>query len=137
VNHPGQWKESGFSEIQKPPKRYAIIDLPSVSELCGFADLRDFQRAHREWVEHGLENGVAVRDERWSEAIAVGSLAFVESVKNQLGAKAAHRDVIEANGSYALREPAEAYAGNFTGKNEALSSENTLYWNETTESAGT
>ena len=27
VGHPGQWKESGFSEIQDPPKRYRIVDL--------------------------------------------------------------------------------------------------------------
>ncbi len=73
------------------------------------ADVIDFQRAHRQWVEQGLENGFAVRDARWSEAIAVGSLTFVESVKNELGFKAAHRGVIETDGSYALREPAEPY----------------------------
>jgi hypothetical protein len=32
VNHPEKWKESGFSEIQKPAKRYAIIDLQSLSD---------------------------------------------------------------------------------------------------------
>jgi putative transposase len=42
VNHPGSWKESGFIEIQKPPKRYGIIDLQSLVELSGFADVRDF-----------------------------------------------------------------------------------------------
>jgi len=31
VNHPEQWKESSFIEIQKPSKRYTIIDLPSLS----------------------------------------------------------------------------------------------------------
>lgn len=115
VNHPGQWKESGFYEIQKPHKRYAIIDLQSLSELSGVADLRDFQRAQGQWVEHGLENGLAVRDDGWSEGIAVGSSAFVEKVKNQLGVKATHRDVIEAYAIYVLREPSEAYAGKFTG----------------------
>jgi putative transposase len=135
VNHPEKWKDSGFSEIQKPPKRYAIIDLQSLSELSGFADLRDFQRAHHQWAEQALEIGLAVRDDRWSEAIAVGSLAFVETVKNQLGVKAMHRDVIEADESYALREAAELYAGNFSGKNEALSSENS--WDENLESANT
>ena len=40
-----------------------------------------------------------MRDDRWSEAIAVGSLAFVETVKNDLGVKARHRDVIEADGT--------------------------------------
>lgn len=130
VNHPGQWKESGFCEIREPPKRYAIVDLRAVSELCGFGELADFQRAQRQWVEQALEGAAAVRDDRWSEAIAVGSLAFVEAVKNDLGVKAMHREVIEGDGVYALREPAESYARNFTGEIESLSAENTLLWDE-------
>jgi hypothetical protein len=74
--------------------RYSIIDVQSLSELSGFADLRDFQRAHRHCVEQGLENGLAVRDDRWSKAI--GSLAFVENVKNQLGFKASHRNEVRS-----------------------------------------
>jgi hypothetical protein len=35
-------------------------------------------------------------------------LRFVEKMKNELGSKAAHRDVIEGAGSYSLREPTEA-----------------------------
>jgi hypothetical protein len=31
-----------------------------------------------------------------------------------------HREVLETDETYALREPAEAYAGKFTGKVEAL-----------------
>jgi putative transposase len=105
--------------------------------LSGFTDLRDFQRAHRQWVEQALENGCAPRDDRWSEAIAVGSLPFVERVKNDLGIKAMHREVLETNGTYALHEPSEAYARNLTGENEALSSENTLPWKERPENPGT
>ena len=123
VNHPGQWNESGFCEIQEPPKRYAIIDLRALSELCGFGELADFQRAQRHWIEEALEGAPAVRDDRWSEAIAVGSLAFVETGKNDLDVEARHRDVIEADGRYTLREPAEAYAGKFTGKKDVLSVE--------------
>jgi hypothetical protein len=48
-----------------------------------------------------------------------------------------HREVVHADGTYALRESAEAYARNFTGENEALSSENTLLWNESLENPGT
>jgi hypothetical protein len=40
-----------------------------------------------------------VKKGRWSESIAVGSLAFVERVKNDLGIKAAHREVLEADGN--------------------------------------
>jgi hypothetical protein len=56
----------------------------------------------------------------------VESLAFVERVKNQLGVKAAHRDVVQLlDGMYC--KAAEFDAGNFTGRNGTLSSENTIF----------
>jgi REP element-mobilizing transposase RayT len=137
VSHPRDWAHSGYREIQEPPKRYAVIDLEGLAALCGFTDLRDFQRAHRQWVEQTLENGCAPRDDRWSDAIAVGSLAFVKTVKDDLGIKAMHREVLETDGTYVLREPSEAYTRNLTGENEALSSENTLPWNESLENPDT
>ncbi|MGB7951234.1 MAG: hypothetical protein WCH75_26430 [Candidatus Binatia bacterium] len=101
VSHPVEWGHSGYREIQEPPKRYAVIDLEGLAAMCGFTNPRDFQRAHREWIEQAMENGGAPREDRWSEALAVGSLAFVERVKNNLGVKAAHREVLEADGRYA------------------------------------
>ena len=133
VNHPAKWKESGFNEIQRPPERYAIIDLESLTELSGLGDLRDFQTAHRQWIEKGLENGMAVRDDHWSESIAVGNRAFIDQVKNELGFRADHREVIEENGSYALREATEAYARSFPTEGEALRSQNTFSWDESSD----
>jgi hypothetical protein len=43
------------------------------------------------------------------EAIAVGSIAFAEWIKSELGIKAMHREVEQAGGTYALRESSEAY----------------------------
>ena len=45
VTHPCDWTHSGYREIQKPPKRYGIIDLRELSSLCGFAGVSDFQQA--------------------------------------------------------------------------------------------
>jgi REP element-mobilizing transposase RayT len=55
VTHPLHWVHSGYREIQRPPKRYAIIDLRELTTLCGFADSGDFQSEHRQWVEQTLE----------------------------------------------------------------------------------
>jgi hypothetical protein len=44
-----------------------------------------------------------MRDKRWSDAIAVGSLTFVEKVKSELGFKAAHREVTGCRHVYASR----------------------------------
>ena len=78
---------------------------------------------------------MAIRDDRWSEAIAVGSLAFVENVKNHLGVKATHRIVTEAEGSYALRDPAEAYGAKSTDEIEALRTQTSIFWDETVAEA--
>ena len=70
-------------------------------------------------------------------AVIVIRLVFVENVRNQLGFKAAHRELIEVQGSYVRREPAAAYAGKFVGEKAALSSENALVWDETVEDPAT
>jgi hypothetical protein len=57
-----------------------------------------------------------MRDARWSEAVAVGSLAFVEKVKGELGIKAVHREVEEGIETYALREQSEAYGTDLAAK---------------------
>jgi putative transposase len=133
VRHPCDWTHSGFREIQNPPKRYGIIDLRELSSLCGFSEVAEFQQAHRRWVDDALTRESMAREGRWSEAIAVGNLNFVEKVKSELGFRAAHRGVLDGSGTYALREQGEAYGSNFGGKNEALRSENSRFWNENPE----
>jgi hypothetical protein len=49
----------------------------------------------------------AAREDRWSEAIAVGSLAFVEKIKDKLGSKAMHREVERFEGTHVLREESD------------------------------
>ena len=76
-----------------------------------------------------------MRDDRWSESVTAGTLAFIDQVKNELGFKADHRDVIECDGSYVLQGAAERYALKFAVENEALRSQNTFFWNEIVDEA--
>jgi len=137
VNHPAQWTYSGYHEIQDPPERYAVIDLPELMGLCGFTAVGDFQQAHRQWVGEALDGKMAVRDDRWSEAIAVGSLAFVDQMRSALGVKAMHREVVQLDGTYTLREEREAYGGDFASENDPLRLDNTIPWEENVESTET
>jgi putative transposase len=130
VNHPSKWVHCGYVEIQKPPKRYTVVDTRELTSLCGFMDLETFGRAHRQWVEQALELGRMLREDHWSEAIAVGSGGFVESVTGELGSKALHRGVEQIGGAYTLREQSEAYDGNLPSESEPLRLENTFLWDE-------
>ena len=137
VKHPAEWPHGGYREIQDPPKRYTLVELAGLSALCGFTNVVDFQQAHRQWVEESLMRGAGTRDERWSEAIAVGSRAFVENVKRELAMKAKHRDVTEADRAYALREPHSAYTSSFGTENSALRTKNTIFWAQSPANAWT
>ena len=78
-------------------------------------------------MQEALGQGAVKRDERWSEALAVGSHAFVEKVKRELAMKARYRDVDEAGETYALREPTNAYKRSFSIKNSVLRSGNATF----------
>ena len=93
-------------------------------------------QAHRGWVDDALRQRLG-REVRWSEAIAVGRLKFVENIKSDLGIRAAHREVIAGKGTYPLRDEHEPYGADFTAKNEALGLENTRFWNEYSKTTAT
>jgi putative transposase len=75
--HPREWEHSEYREIHKPPSRYGIIDLLELHALFAFADTAQFQETHGQWIEQALTRHLE-RENRWSEAIAVGSLACRE-----------------------------------------------------------
>ena len=137
VDHPAQWEHGGYREIQEPRERYAVIDVSTLSAICGFEQTANFQRAHRDWIKEALSRATTVKDSRWSQAIAVGSLAFVDKVKSELGFKATHREVVELDGTYTLREESEPYGSHFASENDALMTDNTILWEKNAESAET
>ena len=49
------------------------LRIRRVVRVCGS---ERFSKSTLQWVEQALENGCAPRDDRWSEAIAVGELGF-------------------------------------------------------------
>jgi hypothetical protein len=84
-----------------------------------------------------LEKEVAGRDARWSEAVAGGSLAYIEKVKSNLGISAVHRAVEQAGATSVLREQSEAYRGELDSESNAPRPKNTIFWDENAETTET
>ena len=86
VGHPAEWPQGGYHEIQRPKQRYRIIDHNALLELTGLRDQSSLASWHRDLVATELRTGNAVfRQPAWTESIAVGNQAFVESVARELG----------------------------------------------------
>jgi putative transposase len=114
VRHPGEWEYGGYTEIQQPPRRYGLIDVPKLSTLCGFSAVAEFQAAYRRWVAQSLASDLPQRDGRWSESVAVGRRAFVEQVRRELGLTS------QSPGIGTLCEAEGTYTVNFHWKTRAL-----------------
>jgi len=129
VTHPSEWPFSGYNEIQNPRQRYSLIDYGRLGELLYIKNMEALKRSYRDWVEESLAKQGGRRESRWTESIAVGSKAFVEKRKAELGIKAIGREVMGADGVYELREREGSYNPNFVGENSSLRPENSYFWN--------
>ena len=78
VAHPSLWPHGGYPEIQKPPKRYSIIDRERLIACCGFDNDEQLIKEHKQWVDEAILCGDRERQPEWSEAIAVGYENFLQ-----------------------------------------------------------
>jgi REP element-mobilizing transposase RayT len=129
VSHPSEWPFCGYREIQRPRKRYSLIDYEGLMDLFRARSWGEFEKTYQGWMAAVLDKGSMLeREGRWTESIAVGSEGFVRGVKEELGAKAIWREVAGAKGSYALREPAAYYEGISEAENGLLRVKNAFLW---------
>jgi putative transposase len=81
-----------------------LIDYKGLKSLFNFRSQHDLAEAHRGWVDASIKEGILIRDEKWTESVAVGSESFVRGIKNELGYRAKERRIIGGNDSFNLRE---------------------------------
>ena len=128
VKHPSEWTHSGYGEIQNPPERYRLIDRKALMQLLGIGGSDQLSLSHRSWVEEALKSEEKIRESRWSENIAVGSLSFIEQVKTDLGARGFGRKITSSVAGHELREAQVSYRDHFGCEKVPLSYENALPW---------
>lgn len=129
VSHPSEWAMNGFNEIQNPPERYGIIDMPGLRSYCGITNHEQFSEQHRQWVNDAIVQGRNQRENCWSESIAVGSVGYVEQIRTKLGLNGNGRIIEEqASDRCVLREESVSYNAVFDPKIECLGPKNGYLW---------
>lgn len=129
VDHPSEWPDCGFNEIQNPPQRYNIVDRQKLAELAMLKNTSSLKETHSGWISEMLPPKGKGREDKWSSSIAVGGEKFITQIKEMLGMKATGRKIISMAGHSELREPSSPYKANFQAENARLRGKNLRYWN--------
>ncbi len=130
VAHPAEWDVCGYREIQNPPARYRIIDLPALMDLLGIRTLHQLQATHKDWTEEALKAEQSVRDESWSQCLAVGSRQFIAQFQSGLGTRALHRGIESDDERYCLREGIVPYHSHSVPETMGSRAENVVFLDE-------
>ncbi len=130
VKHPSEWPFCGYNEIQEPKRKTVLINYHKLTTLPGFNSYAEVIKYHKRWVESHLENGNNIRDDIWTQSIAVGNENFIEKIKSLMGAMAIGRISTEAGDSYQLREPPATYIAHFGAKKSDIGPGNSYFWND-------
>lgn len=108
VEHPSDWPEGGYAELFSRRSRYTIIDQSALLSLLGSRSVEEVKAARKSRLREEVAAQPA-RDDRWTQALAVGDLRFVEEVQAKLGGKARWRSVDEDLKGCVLREGEAEY----------------------------
>lgn len=128
VRHPSEWPHGGYCEILNPPRRYTIIDQKALVSQCGYSSIEQFRNDYQGLVEAAARNGRPLREPVWSESIAVGSITFIENLKEKLVIKVQGKKLVKEQEKCILKEPLSTYKTDFAPHMGFLSLENMHYW---------
>lgn len=131
VSHPAEWAHGGFHEILEPPRRYQIIDRVRLVGLLGLPGVASLGARYKEAVDQACEQAhMLKRQPEWSEAVGVGSPAYLEALRTELGLRGRHRTVHGTSdvAGKVLSEPSASYEADFEGEMGILSTQNAIKW---------
>ena len=129
VNHPSEYSYCGYNEIMNPPQRYALINIDSLKNYCGFTRKTTLREEYKKWIDRECNSAHYKKESKWSESIAVGSYEYIQEIQKKLSVRVKKRKVIEENEIYQLQEPESAYNNDYANKSDALRGKNTFFWN--------
>ena len=131
VAHPSQWAWSGYNEIQNPRRKCVLINNDMLTDHAGFNTFEHFQTEHGKLVNQSLADSENIRENQWSESVAVGSEKFAAETKALLGCQARGRRIHKTGeDDYQLRERVAPYNSLFNGKKDHIAPENAYYWHD-------
>ena len=111
VTHPGEWAWTGYQELMGLRKRYRLLDVERLLELLGGRKADEFRKNYEVSIEESMARHECVREERWTESLAIGGEVFVKEVSSRIRNRIqveVEKDSTHAD-SWVVRETRPAY----------------------------
>lgn len=112
VEHPGEWRFSGFHECREQKHRYRLLDRERIQLLFRKRSWPEYRIWREEVIRRNLapDSRFRRRDDRWTGAIAVGSETYIERIREELKSLAHGPQVRRFDdGSHSLKETLQPY----------------------------
>jgi len=108
VRHPREWSWTGWHELVGMKRRNCLLDLDALFERLPGQTRQSYSTMYQRHIDETLASEKPQhRDPCWTNALAVGSLPFLQRIETSLATenkrKEMHRD-IDSNGRWVLRE---------------------------------
>ena len=110
VDHPQEWKQSGYHELAGLRKRYLIINKNRLlSCLMMDGDIDAFTAWYNQTLAESLDRTYQARDAYWTEAHAVGREPWLKCVYRKMGFKNKKIRHVQTSASSDICESTTAY----------------------------
>ena len=121
IKHPSEWVESGYNEIQKPGKRYKIINREILMSLLNISNETSLKQQHKLWIDEKIKANNYDYNEIWSSSLAIGNQDFIDKVYSNLGISTYTRKKRHNGDQHYIKEPTKPYSIHFDMEKLALS----------------
>ncbi len=109
VEHPREWAWCGYDELAGLRGKFLVLDREKLLELTEVGSAAELGRNHEEMIAEALEARRLKREAQWTESVAVGSQAFVNSVVEANEWRAKLEVLPGTGGAWLVRDAEEPY----------------------------
>lgn len=113
VSHPKEWEYCGFYEMVTGKKRFMLLNVQMLLATFAQESLPNFVELRRSTVDDAiLKNMHLIRDDKWTESVAVGRQSFLNRIKGRSLGKTRGRRIRQEGCSYILKDRQAPYFTN-------------------------
>jgi len=87
VDHPAEWKHSGYHEIMGDRQRYRIINEKRLLQVLFMNDIERLRNWYSLTLDEKIRQGLLAREEYWSRSVAVGESEWLKGISGKIGMK--------------------------------------------------